>query len=67
MPLPVVEEALGLPTVVSIERVWKVMITLSVYPPINEVHYIVQYIKNSVGANKKIVFNRFIYKEVYAD
>lgn len=67
MPLPVIEEQLSLPTVLSVERVWKVMTTLSVYPPINQVHYIMQYIKNSVGLDKTIKFNRFIYKEVYAD
>ena len=66
-PLPVVEEELGLPSVVSIERVWKLMTTLSNFPPENKVHYIIQYIKNSVGADKIIKFNRFIYKEVYAD
>ena len=67
MPLPVIEEELGLPTILSVERVWKLMTTLSVNPPENKVHYIVQYIKNTVGADKKITFNRFIYKEVYAD
>ena len=66
-PLPVIEEELGLPTVYSIDRKWKLMTTLSNFPPINQVHYIVQYIKNLVGADKKIKFNRFIYKEVYAD
>jgi len=66
-PLPVVEEALGLPTVYSIDRKWKLMTSLSNFPPINQVHYVVQYIKNLVGADKKIIFNRFIYKEVYAD
>ena len=67
MPLPVIEEQLSLPTVLSIERVWKKMTTLEVYPPINQVHYIMQYIKNTVNADKRIIFNRFIYKEVYAD
>lgn len=67
MPLPVIEEALGLPTVFSVVREWKEMTTLSNYPPINQVHYIVHYIKNSVGADKRIIFNRFVYKEVYAD
>ena len=67
MPLPVIEEQLSLPTVLSIERIWKVMTALSNYPPINQVHYIMQYIKNSVNADKIIKFNRFIYKEVYAD
>jgi len=43
------------------------MTTLSNFPPENKVHYIIQYIKNSVGADKIIKFNRFIYKEVYAD
>jgi hypothetical protein len=66
-PLPVVEEALGLPTVYSVDRKWKLMTTLSNFPPINQVHYIVQYIKNLVGIDKRIYFNRFIYKEVYAD
>ena len=66
-PLPAVEEQLSLPVILSVERVWKLITTLSNFPPINEVHYIVQYIKNSVNANKIIKFNRFIYKEVYAD
>ena len=66
-PLPAVEEQLSLPVILSVERVWKLITTLSNFPPINEVHYIVQYIKNFVNANKIIKFNRFIYKEVYAD
>jgi len=70
-PLPVTETVLSLPTILTtfpeIKRVWKLMTTLSNYPPINQNHYIVHYIKNSVGADKKIIFNRFIYKEVYAD
>jgi len=66
-PLPVTEESLGMPKVISIERVWKKVGELSNYPPKNQMHYIIQYIKNSINANKKITFNRFIYKEVYAD
>lgn len=70
-PLPVAEEFLGMPGILTefppIIRKWNLMTTLSNYPPINQTHYIVQYIKNLVGADKKIVFNRFIYKEVYAD
>ena len=66
-PLPVIEEALGLPTIKSIERVWKKYTTLSDFPPKNMVHFIVQFIKNSTGAEKYIRFNRFIYREVYAD
>jgi len=67
MPLPIIEEELGLPTVYSIERVWKEYTTLSDFPPQNKVHWIVQFIKNSTNEAKFIKFNRFIYKEVYAD
>ena len=67
MPLPKIEVALGLPEILSVDRVWKLQTTLSNFPPENQVHYIVQYIKNSINANKIIKFNRFIYKEVYAD
>lgn len=66
-PLPVIEEQLGLPMILSIKRIWKLKTTLSNFPPENKVHYIVQYIKNNINANKVIKFNRFIYKEVYAD
>jgi len=66
-PLPVIEEELGLPTIYSIERKWKLMTTLSNFPPENKVHYVVQYVKNLAGAKKIMTFNRFIYKEVYAD
>jgi len=70
-PLPEIESSLGLPamptTFPGIIRKWNLMTELSNYPPENQVHYIVQYIKNSVGKDKKLVFNRFIYKEVYAD
>jgi len=70
-PLPITQETLGIPGILTtfpeIERVWKLQTTLSNYPPENQVHYIIQYIKNTVGADKRIVFNRFIYKEVYAD
>lgn len=67
MPLPKIEEQLSLPTILSVDRIWKLQTTLSNFPPENMVHYIVQYIKNTIGANKKIIFNRFIYREVYAD
>lgn len=67
MPLPIIEEQLGLPTILSVDRTWKLITTLSNFPPENQVHYIVQYIKNFVNKDKIIRFNRFIYKEVYAD
>jgi len=70
-PLPAVEEQLGLPGVLttfpSIKREWVEMTQLTNYPPLNSVHYIVQYIKNSINADKRITFNKFIYREVYAD
>jgi len=67
MPLPYVEEQLGLPRVYSIERKWKDLGILGNYPPINEVHWIVHYIRNITNEEKNIKLNRFIYKEVYAD
>ena len=67
MPLPIIEESLGLPTIISVERKWKKYTTLSDFPPQNKVHWIVQYIKNSTGEEKYIRFNKFIYKEVYSD
>ena len=67
MPLPATEEQLGLPLVLSIDRKWKLMQSLDTYPPINEVHYLMQYIKNTVNESKTIAFNRLIYSEVYAD
>ena len=70
-PLPEIEETLGIPGVLttfpSIKRGWNEMVVLSNYPPINQVHYIVQYIRNTTNVDKRIIFNRFIYKEVYAD
>ena len=69
--LPQIQSELGLPGVLTtfplIKRRFVEITQLSNYPPINQVHYIVQYIKNSVNQDKKIIFNRFIYKEVYAD
>jgi len=67
MPLPKIEISLGLPEILSVDRVWKLKTTLSNFPPENKIHYIIQHIKNSVNANKIIKFNRFIYKEVFAD
>lgn len=67
MPLPIVEEALSLPTIISVERVWKLMHTLTNYPPINQVHYVVHSIKNSTNYEKNLYVQRFIYREVYAD
>lgn len=66
-PLPMIEEELGLPTIYSIDRTWKEMTVLSVNPPINEVHWIMQHIENTTNQAKYIKINRFIYKEVYAD
>ena len=44
------------------------MVQLSNYPPENQVHHIVKYIENGKnGINRFINFNRFIYREVYAD
>lgn len=69
--LPQVESELGIPGILTtfplIKRKFVEITQLSNYPPINQVHYIVQYIKNSINADKRIIFNRFIYKEVYAD
>lgn len=67
MPLPYIEEELGLPEVYSVDRTWKEMATLTNNPPENKVHWIMQFIKNSAGAAKSLKINRFIYKEVYAD
>ena len=71
-PLPVAESQLGLPkyptTFPGIIRSWKMFSQLSNYPPKNQVHYIMQYITNiKNNLDKRIIFNRFIYKEVYAD
>ena len=70
-PLPVAEEVLSMPGILTtfpeVKRTWKLMTQLSNYPPINQNHYIVQFIKNSVNADKIIKFRRFIYREVYAD
>lgn len=69
--LPETRETLGIPGILTtfplIKREFVLMTTLSNYPPENVVHYIVQYIKNNIGEDKRIKFNRFIYKEVYAD
>lgn len=70
-PLPETRDTLGIPGILTtfplIKRQFKLQTTLSNYPPINQVHYIVQYIKNNVGDDKRLIFNRFIYREVYAD
>jgi len=71
-PLPLVEEQLGLPGILTtfptIIREWVEITQLTNYPPKNEAHYIVQYIENGKNnLNKKLTFNRFIYREVYAD
>ena len=70
-PLPAIESELGLPmqptTFPPIIRSWWLATQLSNYPPQNQVHYIIHYIKNTVGSDKIIKFNRFIYREVYAD
>lgn len=69
--LPEVRETMGIPGVLTtfplINREFVEMTQLSNYPPQNQVHYIVQYIKNSVNEDKRLIFNRFIYREVYAD
>lgn len=67
MPLPIVEQQLSLPRIFSAVRKWKLMSTLSNFPPENTMHYIVNYIKNEINEEKYLRFNRFIYKEVYAD
>ena len=66
-PLPYIEENLSLPEIISIKRIWGEPKVLGNYPPKNQVHWIMQYIKNSVGKEKNLKINRFIYKEVYAD
>lgn len=67
MPLPMVEQQLSLPYILSVNRVWKEYTTLSNYPPENQAHYIMHYIENETNEEKYIRFNRFIYREVYAD
>lgn len=66
-PLPQIEEILGIPNILSVNRIWGLVATCDSYPPINQVHYLFNYIKNSVNSTKRMTINRFIYKEVYAD
>lgn len=66
-PLPQIEEILGIPNILSVNRIWGLVAECNSYPPINQVHYLVNYIKNSVNSTKRMTINRFIYKEVYAD
>ena len=70
-PLPETRETMGIPGILTtfplIVRDFKLMTELTNYPPENVTHYIMQFIKNNVGADKKIKFNRFIFREVYAD
>ncbi len=71
-PLPAVEEQLGLPGILTtfpyIKREWVEITQLTNYPPQNQAHYIMQYINNGQNnLDKKLTFNKFIYKEVYAD
>ncbi len=70
--LPETRESMGIPGVLTtfplIKREFVEMTELSNYPPINQVHYIIQYITNVKNhLDKRIIFNRFIYREVYAD
>jgi len=71
-PLPLIETQMGIPGVLTtfpyIKRDWVEITQLSNYPPQNQVHYIVQSITNKTNnIDKRITFNRFIYREVYAD
>jgi len=66
-PLPVTEEQLSLPTVLSVVREWTEVQWLTNYPPENQAHYILHHIKNTTNYDKNIYFYRFIYRQVYAD
>jgi len=66
-PLPQTEQYLGLPTIKAVERVWKLLLQNSTYPPNNQYHWITAFIKNNVGSEKVLYLNRIIYKEEYAD
>ena len=70
-PLPLRENYLGIPSILTtfprIKREYKLMTTLTNYPPINMNHHLIQFIKNSTNENQFIELKRFIYKEVYAD
>lgn len=70
--LPEAEEILSMPGILTtfphIKRTWIEVTQLSNYPPINQKHYILHYITNiKNNLDKRITFNRFIYREVYAD
>lgn len=66
-PLPEIEMQLSLPTIISVDRVWKLLQTNSNYPPENQSHYLVAYIGNNATTGKYLYINRIIYKEQYAD
>lgn len=70
-PLPITETYLEMPEVPSFPptpfREWKVIQTNYDRVPLDQVHYIMFYLKNlSIGA-KYLNLNRVIYKEEYAD
>jgi len=49
------------------KRVWSPETTLSSYPPLNQDHYFVAYIKNSTGYTKVLRIKHILYGEEYAD
>jgi len=66
-PLPQVISYLGLPTIKSVDRSWKLLQTNDIYPPEDKTHYIVVFIKNTAITEKYLRLNRIVYKEEYAD
>jgi len=65
--LPYIISYLGVPTIQKQDREWSLLQTNNNYPPEDETHYLVFYIKNLTTTEKYILLNKVIYKEEYAD
>ena len=53
--------------IITPDRIWTLKQTNSTYPPWDEVHYLMFYIKNTTGADKFLKIKALTYGEEYAD
>jgi len=64
-PLPEVLTYLGTPIIKKVPYEFRLLQTNSTYPPKDQVHYLVFFIKNTTATEKLLYLTKLIYKEKY--
>lgn len=64
--LPTIITSLGVPTIKEENQEFKLLSKNTTYPPSNQIHYLIFFIKSLVNSEKFLYIEKIIYKEKYA-